>query len=279
MSARPRPRPSRGVELVVVISDIHAGSTVALMPPRFELSDGNVIEANAVQRWFWKCWSHAQGWLSEIVDGSPFALVLNGDLVEGDHHRTDQIISKRLTDHVECARAILDPLAKKAARIFITKGTECHTGDTEATVGYMLQAERDPETGRRVFDRLTLDVCGCRFVARHHVTTTSRPWLEANGLGMELASEQLHSVRNGEPLPQVLAVAHRHVGGHIATNEGLCLATPAWQALTRHGHKVVGAARCKTGLYVLDWREVERGHLPRVHRRIYEAPHPQAIPL
>jgi len=272
-------RKKRGIELIAIISDIHAGSTVAIMPPRFEMSDGNVVEANAVQRWFWECWMHANTWLSGIVGTDDFALVLNGDLVEGDHHHTDQIISKRLGDHVECARTILEPLSTRAERVFLTKGTECHTGDTEASLGVALHAEKNPETGRSVFDRLVLDVCGVRFVARHHIGTTSRPWLETNGPGMELAAEQLNTVRNRERMTQVLAVAHRHVGCHVATNEGICIVTPAWQALTRHGHKVVPSAKCKPGIYVLDWRGVEYGQLPRIHRRIYEAPQAKAITL
>lgn len=269
----------RRLELLVIASDIHAGSTQALMPPEFTLSEEQVIKANALQLFFWQAWQHACAWVQDVAGGDPYGLVLNGDMIEGDHHRSDQIISRRLGDHVECAAQVLAPLADHAERIFLTKGTECHTGDTEAALGVRLEAERNPANGRPVFDRLTLDIRGVRFVARHHVGTTSRPWLESNGLGMELASEQLQAVRNNEPMPRILAVAHRHVGGHVTTNEGICLATPAWQGLTRHGHKVVGAARCKPGLYILDWRGVAEGELPAIHRRIYEAPKPAAIAI
>lgn len=270
--------PSRSrTRLAVVLSDIHAGSTVALMPPSLTLAEQQEVRANALQAWYWQCWQHALKWVRAAADGDPFIVVLNGDLIEGDHHRTDQIIGRNLTDHLTCAEAVLRPLTSLASRVFITKGTECHTGDAEAALGQILQAEKNPATGRRVFDRLALDICGNRLVARHHVATTTRPWLEANGLGAELASEQLQAARNGEPMPDILCVAHRHVGGHVTTNEGLCIATPAWQGLTRFGHKAVGAARCKPGLYLLDWRTVEDGELPVVRRRIYEAPHQQAI--
>lgn len=265
------------IKLAVVISDIHAGSTVALMPPSLKLAEATEVLCNELQAWYWRCWVHFCNWLQKETNGEPYVLILNGDLVEGDHHRTEQIIGRNLSDHIKCAEELLKPVAMRAAKVFITKGTECHTGDTEAALGQILLAEKNPETDRRVFDRLTLDIWGVRLVARHHVSTTSRPWLEANGLGMELASEQLHAVRNGETMPRVLCVAHRHVGGHVTTNEGICLATPAWQGLTRFGHKAVGAARCKAGGYLLDWRDVEHGELPAVKRRIYEAPQPKAI--
>ena len=265
--------------LIFAASDFHSGSTVALMPPRIELAEGLVVEANPLQAWFWTCYLDALEWVREVAGDDDFGLILNGDLIEGDHHRTDQIIGRNLTDHIVTAEAVLRPLVEMAKKTYIVRGTECHVGDTEAALGQIFQTEKNPETGRRVFDRLTLDVCGVRLVARHHVSTTSRPWLESNGLGMELASEQLNAVRNGEPMPRILCVAHRHVGGHVQTTDGLCLATPAWQGLTRHGHKVVGASRCKPGLYGLDWRGLEDGELPRVHRRIYEAPHAQALAL
>lgn len=267
------------IRTLAVFSDIHAGSVVALMPPIFRKADDQEVLANALQRWFWECWKRTGKWMDEIVGDDPCGLILNGDLIEGDHHRTTEIISRNIADHVEIARELLEPLATRASKTFVIQGTECHTGDVEAALGKMLHAEVNPETKRHVFDRLTLDICGVRLVARHHVTTTSRPWLESNGLGMELASEQLSAVRNGEPMPRVLCVAHRHVGGHVVTSEGLCLATPAWQGLTRHGHKVVPAARCRPGAYILDWRGLPDGSLPRVHRRLFEAPHAKAIEI
>lgn len=269
----------RGPRLLVVASDIHAGSTVAILPPVVTLAEGQEVHANPLQAWFWQCWKHALGWVGQVAGNDEFGLILNGDLIEGDHHRTDQIIGKNLGDHLAAAEEILRPLAGRASKIYITRGTECHVGDIEVALGKIFGAEVNPDTGRQVFDRLTLDVCGVRLVARHHVSTTSRPWLESNGLGMELASEQLHASRNGEPMPRILCVAHRHVGGHVTTGEGICIATPAWQGLTRHGHKVVGAARCKPGLYILDWRGVPDGELPQIHRRIYEAPHAQPVTL
>ena len=264
---------------LVVLSDLHAGSVVALMPPTFVTANEQEVKQNALQAWYWKCWLKSLEWIDEVIGEDPAALLLNGDLIEGDHHRTTEIISRDIGDHIEIARLLLKPLAQRFQKTFITRGTECHTGNVEGALGKLIGAELNPETDKPVFDRLTLDICGVRLIARHHVSTTSRPWLEGNGLGMELAAEQLHAVRNGEPMPKVLCVAHRHVAGHYQGGEGLCLATPAWQGMTRHTFKVVPAARCKTGVYILDWRGVEDGCLPRVHRKLFEAPHAKAIAI
>lgn len=270
---------AKPIRVVAVLSDLHAGSVVALMPPTFTTANDQEVKQNPLQAWYWECYKKTLNWIDDVVYDDPAALILNGDLIEGDHHRTTEIISRDIGDHIEIARLLLQPVTMRFNKTFITRGTECHTGNVEATLGKALKAEENPETGKPVFDRLTLDVCGTRLVARHHVTTTSRPWLESNGLGMELAAEQLHAVRNGERMPSVLCVAHRHVAGHVVTGDGLCLATPAWQGMTRHTHKVVPAARCKTGAYILDWRGVEDGQLPVVHRKLFEAPYAKAITL
>ena len=265
------------LELLAIVSDLHSGSTVALMPPTFKLAQGQTVQANALQLWFYECWRDAHAWLAAQTQGAPFGLIANGDLIEGDHHRTDEIVSRRIGDHLEMAVELLTPLAKAAAKTWIVRGTDCHVGDIEVAVGHRLGAERNPETNRPVFDRLTMDICGVRLVAKHHISTTSRPWLEPNALGAELASEQLNAVRNREEMPRIVCAGHRHVAGHVETTDGLCLVTSAWQGLTTHGHKVVSASRCKPSVYLLDWRGLPDGAMPRVSRRIYDAPKAQAI--
>ena len=39
-----------------VTSDLHAGSTVALCPPKVQLDDGGKYEASKAQLWLWECW-------------------------------------------------------------------------------------------------------------------------------------------------------------------------------------------------------------------------------
>ncbi len=274
MTKAPRPR---NLELLAIVSDIHAGSVVALMPPEFEVEHGQIVKANALQLWYWRCWFHAQSWLAGIAGKSKFGLIVNGDCIEGDHHRTHEIWSKLPSDHARCAVELLEPFVRMAHKTWFVQGTECHVGLTESHIARELGGEKNPETKRPIFQRLTLDICGQRLVAKHHISTTSRPWLESNALGAELASEQLNAMRNGERMPNIVCAAHRHVAGHVQTGDGLCLVTSAWQGLTTHGHKVVSASRSKPSIYVLDWRGIPDGELPRVHRRVYDTPPPAAI--
>lgn len=264
---------------IVVLSDIHAGSTVALLPPDFETTEGQTVGQNAIQRWLWACWLDAQDWIGEQMGEDPFALVLNGDLVEGVHHGTKQVISTDVGDHMKAAIEVLHPLAERAERTFVVRGTECHTGNVEIGVAKAINAENNPELNVPVFDRLTLDIAGIRCVFRHHIGTSVRRGLAGTQFSIQLAEEQVEAANNDETIPRVLCCAHRHKFGAYEDDRGLAVISPPWQMLSRFAHKVVSQARTKPGVYILDWRGLPDGSLPRVHKRLYDTPKPHAIAL
>ena len=262
------------IDLVVVYSDLHCGSEVAICPPNLDLAGGGTYGLNGLQKFFWECWQDVHLWRNSIVGSDPFAVVINGDAIEGDHHGTSQLVSKKLSDHISAAVQLLDPVVKDAEKRFMVSGTECHTGDLETAIGGLLKCEQNPDTKRAnfSFDRLTLDVHGVRCVFRHHIGTTTRRSLNASQLSANLAEEQVEAANNGETMPRVLGCAHRHVFSSYANDNGTCFVTPPWQALTRFAHKVVSASRTKPGLVILDWRGLPIGASPRVHSQVYKTP-------
>jgi hypothetical protein len=267
------------IKIVAVIADTHIGSTMGLLPENFTTLEGNEIKLNPIQQWLGACWKDSMGWLDEIAGQDEIAVVSNGDTIEGNHHRTTQIISPEVQDQVTAAMKFLQPLRDRASKMFFVRGTECHTGNREVSIATALKGEIDPATGLRAFDRLPIDIGGIRTVFRHHVSTAIRPWLEATALSIHLAEEQLEAIRNGEPAPRIICGAHRHRHGFYSNGREACIISPPWQALTRHGHKVVSAARTKPGMFILDWRDTKEGELPKVHQRLYDAPAPKAISL
>jgi hypothetical protein len=272
------------IRAVVVLSDIHAGSTVALLPPGFVTLEGTEIGQSPIQRWLWECWTKCNVWIDDILGGDAHALVFNGDLIEGNHHGTKQVISPDVNDHVDAGIDIIKGRVAAADRTFFVKGTECHVGNSEIIFGKALlekgfRVEKDPSTGLPAFDRLTLDVCGVRCVFRHHIPSAVRPYLESSQFSIQMGSEIMEAVRNGEQTPRVLCCAHRHRFGQFSDGHSLTVISPPWQMLTRHGHKVVSQARTKPGAYILDWRGVPDGKLPKVHELLFDAPHPAAIAL
>jgi hypothetical protein len=98
------------IRSLVVLSDLHLGSTKALLPPGFVTLEEQEIGLNGIQKWLWACWGRANDFLDETMDGDPFALVLNGDMLEGVHHGTKEIWSPEMGDHVNAALMVLRPL-------------------------------------------------------------------------------------------------------------------------------------------------------------------------
>lgn len=235
----------RPIRHVIVVSDIHAGASAAIMPPEFVTLEGQTVRANPLQRWYWDVWRElCDEWVPAVTRGEPFALVVNGDLVEGPtHHRTTEVVSLEWGDHMDLAVEVLKPLSDAAAATFITEGTSCHVENVEHGIARRLKAI-GPNGTPAAWKRLDLTICGHRCIFQHHISTSARTWTEATALGAALANEQLEAARAGERPPSLLASAHRHRPGMYQTSSGLSLVTGAWQGLTRHGRKVVPSARC-----------------------------------
>lgn len=265
---------------ILDISDTHCGSELAILPPSFRLHNNRKPHFTDLNGWLWECWEDWQGaWADKYIRWDECLLVINGDATEGVHHGGKQIVSDNPLDHVTMAEHLFAPLVEKAADVVVVEGTECHTGSNEHSLALKLGAIQNPNTGQPAWDRLVMDVQGTRCHFSHHMPTTSRPYLEGNGLSITLGTERQEAVINGEKPPQVVGKAHRHRYGEFLDAAGHCFATPPWQGLTRHGHKVVSAARTRPGVVLLDWQGKDEGELPDAHRRIYKAPQPKVLTL
>jgi len=253
---------------------------MGLLPPGMTTAeDAHPMVQNEWQRWLWQCWGRANRWMEKIANGDPYALVLNGDMTEGIHHRSTQVVSGDKQDHVSIAIEILEPLAKRAEKTYLVKGTECHVHANEVAIGKALKAEINDETQKHAFDRLALDACGVRCVFRHHIGTSIRMALEATQLSVILVEETAEAIKNGEAPPRIVCAAHRHKFGFYLNGRSMCVVSAPWQGLTRHGHKVVSQARTQPGVYALDWRGITDGELPILHYRTYDTPAAKAKTL
>ena len=164
--------------VIAICGDTHCGSTVGLCPPEgMELDDGGLYETSEAQHWLWAQW--VDGWkqAKRIIRKSPFELVLNGDLIDGDHHRTSQIASVLTGIHLRCAvDSLREPLALKPSAVHVMRGTPSHVGrsaEVEEGIARVLRAEgwpvkMDPNTGKASSYRRRLDVDGVRLDIAHH---------------------------------------------------------------------------------------------------------------
>lgn len=266
------------IRLVVTLSDLHVGSTVGIMPPVLTSGEGNEINANPVQQWFWHCWLEAAEWIKQLAGDDPFLLVLNGDLIDGNHHQTTQILTPDAGEQPGWALEVLQPVTSQAAKIAVVSGTESHVRNAERYIGRALGAVTNPAAkgaAKYCWDRFECEAGGKLLVAMHHIGATSRPYLEASQLSIRLGVERQERQRAGHRVPDVLCFGHRHRHGFYSDGCAMVSVCGAWQALTRFGHKVVGSATCQPSIAAFDWRGVGDGELPAYRHKLWtpaEAP-------
>jgi hypothetical protein len=252
--------------LLLVVSDLHCGSEVGLMPPDTEIRTGNRIGfgSNTHQEWLWSCWLDLEARFAAIRGKDKYALLLNGDLTEGVHHKSIEALTQSIEDHAEMSVTAVGGLAKKAEKIFVTLGTEAHTGLVEHEI-----AKRIGAVGGRARGKWLFQVAGCLIDATHHIGTTSRAYLEASALSINMGNARLNSMRCGQEPAKVYLRGHRHAGGWFSDGQGMIGVTGGWQFLTRYGRKVVPDSIPRPSALVLDWRRKRDGDLPEVHEMVW----------
>jgi len=253
--------------LNVIISNPHYESDVKLLPPKVVCPDGHSISfnKNPWMAWLWARWGQSIQIAKTHIGKSPFILTLTGDLIEGIHHRSDEIVAAKLVEHLAIAREALGELISMAHTVYVIKGTECHTNNLETVFA------KDIGAGE-AHDFIQYKLGGVLVDARHHMPTTGRLHLEASALSIVMANNRSNAVRAGHTPARIFLRGHRHLAGHYSDGEAMILCTGAWQGLTRHGRKVVPDAVPRPSMAILDARSTPKGHLPTLTHLVFNPP-------
>lgn len=263
----------RRADVLVVVSDTHCGSKTGLLPPGCRDANGAEYGLSEYQRWKWERWQFCTGpLLNRIVGKDPFDLVINGDVIEGVHHGTTEVVDADPQQHSQIATVALGPLAERANRLWMVQGTECHTRASEDSIGKGLGAEANKESRRYSWMNLDLEYRGVTVSCTHHISASLRVWTESSGLGLAMNSERLERLRAAHDQARVFIRSHRHVHGVYSDGHSMLAVTPAWQGKGRHLGKVKAEAIPAVGILVLDWRRCDEGELPAVYCRPYYPP-------
>lgn len=248
---------------IVIVSDLHAGSSVALCPRTFRCDDGQKVEPSDVQ----KCiYSHWRVFWDEFVptatNNEPYTVVVNGDVVEGQHHRSTQYISSNEEDHEKMAVELLRPIRDKAqGGFYMVRGTEAHVGPSaghEESVARELDTDTlDEGASTKTFWELWFEFGPhlCHFA--HHIGVTSSTAYELSALSRELAGNLIESAQWGDRPADVIVRSHRHrfSAGEIPMRgrTAQIIVTPSWQARTAFVFKKVSMRRPQLGGVVLGY--------------------------
>ena len=241
--------------VVAVCGDLHCGSTVGLCPPEgIELDDGGMYEPSDAQRWLWERWELAWKEAKATIGKRKLTLIVNGDVVDGDHHRTSQIASPLTSLHARCAvESLRVPLALKPKAVNIMRGTPAH--------------------GTLASYRRRIDVVGGWLDVAHHGRMGQRAhtrgsysrlysfdiWAEqaldliTEGNTAESA-EELYEIWKKKQVAQLAIRSHNHKfqdSGYDHRGITRVISMPAWQLATEYVHRIAAEALADIGIVLL----------------------------
>ena len=245
--------------LLAVVSDVHAGGTTALCPPVIQLDDGGEYRASKAQRWLMDCWEDTWQQIADLrtLHKAELYVVFNGDAVEGDHHKTTQIMSANPNAQAAAWNAAISvPLALKPNKIAIIRGTAAHVGvsaSAEERIADGLRRDKrpivsEPESGAASWWHWRPELQGVRLDFTHHGRMGRLPRTRRSNLVLYAWDILDEHAESGHPHPHVCFRAHNHKRGDTGDACPVRVhATGAWQLGTEHVHKVAADSLADIG--------------------------------
>jgi hypothetical protein len=239
--------------------DQHCGSTVALCPPTIKLDDGGFYSASRAQQWLWERWLTFWARVDAVrtLHDADLYLGFNGDMTDGDHHGTTQILSGNSVSQAAVVNAALAiPLKLSPNKIWVIRGTEAHVGKSasnEEKIADGLRRNGDPivideatETSSHWHARIEID--GVRLDLAHHGRMGQRPWTKPNVVANLAAEIFYNHAANGIPHPHLAIRSHMHqfVDTHDI-HPVRVIQMPAWQLATAFIHRIAPGAIADVG--------------------------------
>lgn len=277
MPAKRRLQKDRPV-VIAVTSDQHCGSTVALCPPKVTLDDGGEYHASKAQHWLWDRWQAYWDTVEQVRRQHDAALlqVFNGDLTEGDHHRTTQILSGNPTAQASVVNAVMKvPLALKPDGIVGIRGTEAHVGPSAAFEERIFLGLKkdgwpvrvDEATGNASHWHWTFAHQGQRLDIAHHGKYGSRPSTKMNTVIALAFDIFTRAAMDGRAHPHLAVRSHMHQFGDTGSAYPTRLIQmPAWQLATAYIHRLNPGAIADVGGIIVIIRDGTLEVRPVIYR-------------
>ena len=260
------------VNCLVVISDSHCGCKLGLCPAdqEIQLDDGGTYKASPVQGYIWHHWRKFwDEFVPAETKGEPYAVVHNGDAVDGVPHKATTPISHNLQDQENIAAACLEPIVELCqGRYYQVRGTEAHvakSGASEESLARRLGAVKNRE-GQSATWELWKRVGPCIAHFSHHIGTTQSAHHESAAVNAEISKMLVDAARFQQQIPDIAVRSHRHQytevilpahrqewGPGANQHRIRSIVTPAWQAKTPFAYKVARGRPPQFGGVVIRW--------------------------
>ena len=250
MSARAK-KSTAATTIIAVTSDQHCGGTTALCPPQVSLDDGGHYTASKAQRWLWQGWHTYWDRVEALRDQHKAKLVavFNGDMTDGDHHGTTQILSGNPTAQAAVVNEVMSvPYALAPDHFLFIRGTEAHVGKSaafEERIALGLKKDgrpviMDTETGTARHWHKAIDIDGVTIDFTHHGRMGQRPWTRGNTVNLTAFQIWTEHHLAGRTPPHLAVRSHMHQYWDTANAYPTrVIQTASWQLATAFVHKVV----------------------------------------
>ena len=278
--------PTRRYTLAVV-SDLHCGSTVGLChPDEVALDDGGTYTPSKVQRWLWDNWVAFWKQVRAIRGNGGLGIICNGDLIDGDHHGTPQIITRDPNVQLYVLKKAFAPvLAMKPDLAVVVRGTEAHVGKgasmEESFARWLakegVQVPKDGDSGMYSHWHFRGTVFGHLIDAAHHGRMGQRPWTKSGVVGNLAAQVVMEYANRGETPPRLALRSHYHTfyDTHDAFITRL-IQTPGFQVHTAFAYKVVPEVLSDIGGLIVHF---EDGQPPVVDAVLFRPSRPSTVKI
>lgn len=255
-------------KVIALFGDTHCGGRVSIMKPDpIPLDHGDSYTPGPIQRqlwtWyeqFWSRFEQERDAVQERYGDVSSAALCNGDLFEGDHHQTHEIVVRHRHVEGHIARDVLDlPLSLGLDQMFFTRGTASHGGQGAKAEESFAKAMHDkghpvvenPDVpGHYTAYHWQLDIGPWRLWATHHGSMGQTPRTKASLVALRSADVWIESMLNNwrweqqgeEPdrIPDMFVGSHYHQFAcsppHMFPTQGIQL--PCWTYSNEHAQKV-----------------------------------------
>lgn len=239
---------------LIVVSDTHCGDRLGLCSPEgMRLDDGGRALPSPLQGKVWSWWTEFWAeWVPDVTRGEPYAVICNGDAIDGVHHNSTTQMSQNLEDQSELAYQIFEPIAKGCkGKYYHLRGTESHGSPScreEERLAKRLGAIPNDE-GQFARWELWIRVGKGLVHIMHTIGSAGSMAYETSAIQKELEQAFVEAGRWNDEIPDVVVRSHRHRNceTRIQSYKGFatCCVTAGWQLKTPYTYKIAGARQTR----------------------------------
>jgi len=236
--------------LIAELADLHIGGTTALfLNHNWRGENGRSHIPSPEQL---KIYQHFMECADKLKQRAyeKLTLIIGGDAIDGNHHDSDELITRDLPEQAEIHKELLRDFMARAGfivgvdRLIYVRGTQVHTENQEARIAADLGAE--------IADHVEINIDSYKLWFLHKGARAGKGINKGNSLRNALRDIYFECLDGGKPMPDMVSYAHYHqpvresFDGERKEIRGYI--SPCWQMKTRFSYGCAPTELNKIGM-------------------------------